>query len=263
MSKVLKIKNDIFDYLTFGKGDNILIMIPGLDDGFSSVKGKGLIFSHSLKKFKKNFKVYIISRKRNMPKNYSTLDMANDLNNFIEKLNINHFNLLGTSMGGAIAQYFAINHPKKLKKLCLAVTFTGKYDTLKYICNYWKKLAQEKNGYELMKSSSEYSYTENELKKQRKYFPLMKLLKFNINYERFLIQINACINHNTENIIHKINTPTLIIGGKNDKIVGNKEAIFMNSEIKNSLLYQSEYGHALMAEEKQNYENTIINFFKE
>lgn len=37
------------DYISFGKGSNVLIMIPGLGDGLTTVKGKALPFALAYK----------------------------------------------------------------------------------------------------------------------------------------------------------------------------------------------------------------------
>ena len=46
-----------------------------------------------------------------------------DLNSLLEKLNISKVNLIGFSLGGAVALDFAIKYPKKVDSLVLMSTF--------------------------------------------------------------------------------------------------------------------------------------------
>ena len=67
------------DYVSFGSGEKILIMLPGLGDGLSTVKGKSFILAAAYKMYAQKYKVYIFSRKNCLPEVYSTRQMAEDL----------------------------------------------------------------------------------------------------------------------------------------------------------------------------------------
>ena len=51
------------DYVCFGQGNKILVIIPGLGDGLRTVRGTASLFALFYNEFAKNFKVYIFSRK--------------------------------------------------------------------------------------------------------------------------------------------------------------------------------------------------------
>ena len=50
------------DYVTFGKGKQKLVIIPGLGDGLQTVKGKAQLFSLSYRLLAKRYKIYVFSR---------------------------------------------------------------------------------------------------------------------------------------------------------------------------------------------------------
>ena len=54
---------------------------------------------------------------------YSIKDMSEDLVNLMEELEINKAHLIGYSLGGAIAQEVAINHPALVDRLVLMATY--------------------------------------------------------------------------------------------------------------------------------------------
>jgi 3-oxoadipate enol-lactonase len=56
---------------------------------------------------------------------YSIADMANDVAGLLDALNIPKVHVFGVSMGGAIAQQFALKYPDKLDKLMLGCTMAG------------------------------------------------------------------------------------------------------------------------------------------
>ena len=78
------------DYISFGKGKENLIVIPGVGDGFKTVKGLAIPFSIMYKKFAKDYKIYVFSRRNDIPKDFSTEDMANDIINHMENMKKNY-----------------------------------------------------------------------------------------------------------------------------------------------------------------------------
>jgi 3-oxoadipate enol-lactonase len=59
------------------------------------------------------------------PRQYSIVDMADDAAGLLDALNIAKAHIFGVSMGGAIAQQFALKYPQKLDKLILGCTMAG------------------------------------------------------------------------------------------------------------------------------------------
>ena len=47
------------DYVTFGKGKQPLVIIPGLGDGLQTVKGMAMPFSITYRIFAKRYKIYV------------------------------------------------------------------------------------------------------------------------------------------------------------------------------------------------------------
>ncbi len=59
----VRVGNAEMDYISFGNGNRNLIMLPGLGDGLSAVKGMALVFSMMYRIYAKEFTVYVFSRK--------------------------------------------------------------------------------------------------------------------------------------------------------------------------------------------------------
>ena len=247
-------------YISFGKGTKNLIIIPGVGDGFKTVKGVAIPFSIMYKKFAKDFKVYVFSRRNIIKENFSTEDMANDIIDHMEKLHIDKADIVGVSQGGMIAQYIAINAPEKVNKLVLAVTTARTNNVLDSVIKDWIDKAQKNDYKGIMIDNAEKSYTGKYLEKNRKIYKLLGLMGKNVTFERFIIQAKSCIEHNSYSKLDKIKCPTLIIGARQDKVVGIIGSEELNEKINCSELYiYEEYSHGVY-EQAKDFNNRIFEY---
>ena len=74
----LKIDDTDMYYISFGTGKKNLIMIPGLGDGLTTVKGTAIPFSLMYRQYAKDYTVYVFSRKNHLEEGASTRDMARE-----------------------------------------------------------------------------------------------------------------------------------------------------------------------------------------
>ena len=64
------------DYAAFGKGDKPLVIIPGLT--LRDVKGAGAGLAMMYRTFAKDYRVYVIDKKRDIPEGCTVADLALD-----------------------------------------------------------------------------------------------------------------------------------------------------------------------------------------
>lgn len=152
---------------------------------------------------------------------YTINDMANDLHGLLEFLNYKKINLIGHSMGGMIAQEFALNFPNKLHKLVLYSSLanmdlrtqklllnTAKFFELGYVEEAFNTILINSLGNRILANSA--------LVQQA--LDAMKNNPYPQSIEAFWGQFNACIEHDTRSRLQKINVPTLVLGGIRDII---------------------------------------------
>lgn len=258
----IEIDGTTADYISFGKGKKNLIIIPGVGDGLKTVKGLAIPFAFMYKMFAEDFKVYVFSRRNVIPKGFSTEDMANDIIDHMEKLKIEKANILGVSQGGMIAQYIAINAPNKVDKLVLAVTVSKSNEILKSVVEDWIEKAKNRKYREIMVDSAEKSYTGSYLEKYRKIYKFLGMQGKNVTYERFIIQLESCLKHNTYELLEKINCPVLIVGAKQDKVLGISGSEEMKEKIVNSEIYiYEEYSHGVY-EQANDFNERILEYLR-
>jgi pimeloyl-ACP methyl ester carboxylesterase len=248
------------DYITFGKGKEILIILPGLGDGLATVKGTALPFAIGYRAYAANYKVYVFSRKNKIKEGYSTREMAKDQAEAMNALDIPQANIMGVSQGGMIAQYLAIDYPNLVNKLILAVTLSKQNETVQKAVGGMVEMAKHRDYKSLMMDTAEKSYSEKYLKKHRFLYRLLGRMGKPKDFSRFLIQANACISHNAYHELDKIESPTLIIGGDSDKMVGADSSVEIAERIRSSELFLYKgLGHAAY-EEAKDFNVRVLDF---
>lgn len=256
----IQIGNTDMDYISFGKGNKPLIMLPGLGDGLKTAKGTALPFAAAYRQYGENHKVYVFSRKNQLEKDYTTRDMAKDQAVVMRKLGITDADIIGISQGGMIAQYMAIDYPDLVNKLVLAVTLSTQNKVIQQVVHHWIELAKSDDYKGIFIDTAEKSYSEKYIRKYRLLYPILTRLGKPKDFNRFIIQANACITHNAYDELSKINRPTLVIGGDCDKIVGPDSSAEIADKIPNSQLHiYRGLGHAAY-EEAKDFNSKVLNF---
>lgn len=257
---VVTIGDTEMDYISFGKGNEILILLPGLGDGLKTVKGTALPFAVAYREYAVKYKVYVFSRKNRIKEGYYTRDMAKDQAEAMKILGISKANIMGVSQGGMIAQYLAIDYPNMVNKLVLAVTLSKQNENLHKVAGSWIEMAKCGDYKNLIIDTAEKSYSKKYLKRHRFLFPLLGRVGKPKDFSRFLIQANSCIHHNAYDELDKIECPTLIVSGDSDKVVEPNSSVEIAERIKGSELFVYKgLGHAVY-EEAKDFNARVLNF---
>ena len=256
----LKIGGTTMDYIRFGTGARILVMLPGLGDGLRSMKGTALPMAFMYREFAKDFTVYAFSRKNVLPEGYTTRDMARDQAEAMEQLGIECADIFGVSMGGMIAQYLAIDYPEKVGKLILTVTSARPNPILTESIAEWVSCAKRGDHTALMDSNVRRIYSEGYYRKNKWMVPIMGKLTKPKAYDRFFVQANACLTHDAYESLKQIKAPTLVIGGEKDLSLGGNASREIAAKIPGAELRMYEqWGHGLY-EEAKDFTQVVLEF---
>ena len=247
------------DYVTFGTGNQPLVIIPGLGDGLQTVKGMAMPFSITYRKLAERYKIYVFSRINELRQGYTTRDMAADVAEAMETLNLDAAYVMGISQGGMIAQWLAVDFPERVQRLILAVT-TGKPSQLaRERIEHWQKLSQSGNFKYLMLDIAKYSYTQKSYQKWCLFYNVMGIFGRIKDKQRIDIQSVSCLKHDSLDFLEKINCPTLIIGAEKDDVLGVDGSLGLYQHIKDSqLTILPECGHALYEQNKAFQKRVLV-----
>ena len=256
----LNIGNTVMEYIRFGTGKRVLIMLPGLGDSLRSMKGTALPMAVMYREFAKEFTVYAFSRKNELPHGYTTRHMARDQAEAMEQLGIERADIFGVSMGGMIAQWLAIDYPEKVNKLILTVTSARPNPVLNESITEWADCAKRGDHTAFMKSNLWRIYSEEYCRKNAWMVPLLGKLTKPKSYDRFFIQADACLTHDAYDVLQQINTPTLVIGGEQDKALGGDPSREIAAKIPGAALKMyPQWGHGLY-EEAKDFNREVLKF---
>ena len=203
--------------IRFGSGEKPLVMIPGLRT--STIEGTGKFISRYYRIFTKEYTVYILDRKDNLPESCTIRGFADDIAAAMKSLGIADAYVFGASQGGMIAQELAINYPELVGKLVLAVTASRVNSTIEDAINTW--VGQIQKG-DIKGFTLDYTYrgfSERYIKKYKMFIPLAFKLQKMMPAERFIKLAKACLTVDTYDRLGKIKCPAFVIGGTEDRVV--------------------------------------------
>jgi pimeloyl-ACP methyl ester carboxylesterase len=160
------------------------------------------------------------SSKANGP--YTIADMADDVAGLLDGLEVDRAHVLGISMGGMIAQEFALRHPTRLDRLVLTGTGAGtgraKFDPIS-IWSFVKHADAE--GMTFAAQQFLWLFSTDFLRNHQAVDETLALLGSNPNpvspeaYER---QANAYVQHDALDRVGKIGAQTLVVTGERDRL---------------------------------------------
>ncbi|WP_407421169.1 alpha/beta fold hydrolase [Methanobrevibacter sp.] len=166
-----------------------------------------------------------------------TMDLlTNDLKNLLDNLEIKNANLIGFSLGGAVALDFTVRYSKMVSSLVLMSTF---YRSDEYLADILNKLK-----YALENSFEDFydvmlpmvlcpDVIEDNLDELNF---LKELASQTANTQAYIQAVDVCLNFNVENELSEIDVPTLVLAGKYDEISLLDSQIDLKSKIKDSKL---------------------------
>ncbi len=158
------------------------------------------------------------------PRLYSIVDMADDAAGLLEALKIPKTHVFGVSMGGAIAQQFALKYPDKLEKLILGCTMAGGK------CSQMGDIGGVMNGNLL-----DLLFTPTFIQTHRQELEefIAETTPLHSKGETLQRQLQAFATHDTCDILVDIQATTLIITGDKDIAIPRSNSDVLAAKIPN------------------------------
>lgn len=263
----IKINEVTYSYIESGQGQTILLL-----HGFTGSKET---WGSLISKLERNYHVIAIDLlghgKTDCPINDERYRMefaAKDLHDFLVKKQIDSVHLLGYSMGGRLALYFALAYPTKIKSLMLESCTAGLKteneklarieqdnhlssmilnEGIEVFVNYWENIplfATQKN----LTSESQQKIKQGRLNQSP------------IGLSNSLKGMGTGIQPSLWNDLNQFKKPTLLVCGEYDEkfclIMGK-----MNEKLEKSEIIKIPHvGHAIHVEESEKFATIVIGF---
>jgi len=230
----------------------------------------GTVWAKHVAVYEKHFRCIILDNRgvgiSDQPKGpYTTTMMAADTIAVMDHAGVKETKVAGISMGGAIAQELAINHPQRVKKLLLVSTWAKfnnyaatVYENLKHI-----RATTDPEHYMQLLQLWIFAppYYERELEGLRKDVIAYRDSDHLQSREGFEGQLDACIHHDSVDRLNKIKVPTLITVGMMDIFTPPAFSELLHKRIGNSL-YSTypEGGHVHHWEDLERFNKETLDF---
>jgi 3-oxoadipate enol-lactonase len=185
---------------------------------------------------------------------YSTEMFADDTRGLLDALGIPRTHLFGVSVGGMIAQRFALKYPEMVDRLVLGCTMTSfshlppapeDLETLQEA----QIVSLEEGTEKMMSLFLSEGFFKEEPKQVAAFKEVMMLERKEQGVEALFMQLGAAREHNTVDEAKHIVAPTLVISGSKDPIARMENARFLAEQIPGSTLAEITGGyHAFWVE---------------
>jgi len=198
---------------------------------------------------------------------YTIADMADDVAGLLDGLGIERTHILGISMGGMIAQEFALLHPDRLNRLILtgtsATTGRAKFDPIMS----WNFVKQnDTDGLAFAAQQFIWLFSTEFLRNHQAVDQTLALFASNPNPlspEAYTRQAEAYLKHDALDRLKDVKAPTLVISGEQDRLTPPWIARELADAIpgaKFHLVEGSGASHALILERPDDFNRTVMNF---
>lgn len=255
----LRISTGNVHYITFGKGNTPLVMIPGLR--LANIKGGSKPVAWFYRMFAKDYKIYMFDRKDNITDPVTIHDLAEDTADAMNALDVKNACVFGASQGGCIAQDLAIHHPELVKKLVLGVTLSRPNPTAEKCIHLWIDLAENRGLGAVAEDYTYRGFSESYLRKNKLFIPLsLKIQKF-MDKDRFIVLARAVLTVDTYDRLNEIKCPVLVLAGGQDKIASRQASAEIIEKLGCDHYIFEELGHEAYSESKD-FNRRIYEFFK-
>ena len=256
--KTIELEGKQLDYFRFGneEGDKIIIL-PGLS--LKSVMGSAEAVVGAYGILSEGYDIYLFDHIKEEPEVYSIEEMAQDTVGAMDKLGLDHVNIMGVSLGGMIGQVISIKYPERVESLILCSSTSKVSENTQDLFKNWRKLAEERNIDELMMSFGENVYSRDFYKQYKDIIIASGQGATELDYSNFIVSIDAMMDFDVYDELDGIECPLFILGAGSDMVLGRQASLDIAEKLGCKYYIYENYGHGVY-DEAPDYLSRIKEF---
>ncbi len=193
---------------------------------------------------------------------YTSKLLADDAKALVDFLGLSQFHLMGVSMGGMIAEEYAIAYGADLKSLTLACTY-GKPDAFCLtMFAMWGDLAKSLGVPFVMRDVALWAFTGpffNERAGEAAEFA-EAMASLDMSLEAYMAQLAVIQQHDTLGRIGKVQVPTLVLAGEEDILIPVRLSKELQDAIPGAAWRTVPGGHACLWESPAPFNMAFLEF---
>jgi 3-oxoadipate enol-lactonase len=193
---------------------------------------------------------------------YTTALFAQDTKALVDQLGLTDFHLLGVSMGGMIAQEYAIANPGDLRSLMLACTYAAPGPFCSRMFGLWEELARKEGVAFVMRDVTLWAFTvpffqerEDELREFE-----AEMAQIAQPVEAYLAQLHSIQHHDTTDRLGRITVPTHVLAGEEDILIPTRLSHALHQLVPGSQWGTVPGGHACLWEHPEPFNQAVLDF---
>jgi pimeloyl-ACP methyl ester carboxylesterase len=240
-----------FRFIETTEGKEVILLLHGLLGALSN-------FQFIIEKFKKDYNVVTpILPIMDMPlKSLGLKGLVKYIESFVTYKQFDKVHLLGNSLGGHLAQLYALANPLKVK----SITLTGSSGLFE---NAMGNTFPKRGDFNFIKKKAESVFYDPKTATDELVNEVYNTVNDRSKAIRVVITAKSAVRNNLEDKIHMIQAPTLLVWGKQDNITPPFVAEKFNELIPNSRLeFIDKCGHAPMMERPHLFNDILEDFLK-
>jgi pimeloyl-ACP methyl ester carboxylesterase len=195
---------------------------------------------------------------------YSSRMLADDAKNLVDHLGITDFHLMGVSMGGMIAQEYALAYGSDLRSVTFGCTYAAPGPFCSRMFAMWADLAPVAGVPFVMRDVTLWAFTvpffEQREAELAEFETGMRYLDQPVH--AYLAQLAVIQNHDTTARLSEITTPTLVLAGAEDILIPVELSRRLHEGVAGSEFATTPGGHACLWEHPAPFNEAFLAFVK-
>ena len=193
---------------------------------------------------------------------YTTAQMAEDLAGLVDGLGLGRFHLLGVSMGGMIAQEYAIAHADRLlsASFCCTYSYPGPFCLRMFSC--WRDLVPHLGVGFTQREVILWAFTTDFF--ERREDELREIEAFMAENPQtadgYLAQLHSIETHDTRGRLGAVTCPAMTLVGEGDILIYPKLSRRLHDELPDSTWVEVPGGHACIWELPDAFNRAVLDF---
>ena len=249
------------NYRLEGEGSETVVLINGLADDLETwVYQVDALLASGFKVLRFDNRGIGKSAKPAGP--YTTELFAQDAKALVDHLGLSDFHLMGVSMGGMIAQEYALAFPDDLKSLTLACTYAAPGPFCSRMYSLWADMAPIVGVPTVMRDVTLWAFTQEFFQTREEELTEFETAMAYLDQptSAYLAQLHSIRHHDTTDRLHKVSTRTLVLAGEEDILIPVSLSRVLHGLIPGSEFRTTPGGHACIWEHPDLFNQQFISF---